>query len=138
MSILLFIRKVPFLVGECHAVFGWGGATTNNLSSQMQPEQGSPMKRDSRFDSCTAASFRDNGKIPPDEMESFAHTNQSESMFFALGSRSEANSVVRDLEINFVAISDDIDDNVFSVAMFGDVMQCFLQDSKQAERDVSG
>jgi len=89
----------------------------------MQPEQGSPMKRDSRFDSCTAASFRDNGKIPPDEMESFAHTNQSESMFFALGSRSEANSVVRDLEMNFVAISDDIDDNVFLRAH---VWRCYV------------
>ncbi len=40
--------------------------------------------------------------------------------------------------MNFVAISDDIDFNVFGVTVFGDVMQCFLQDSKQAERDVSG
>jgi len=58
-------------------------------------------------------------------------------MFFALGSRREADSVVRNLEMNFVASSDDIDFNVFGVTMFGDVMQCLLQDSKQAERDVS-
>ena len=96
------------------------------------------MKRDSRFDSRTAASFRDNFKIPTDQVKSFAHANQSESMPIARGSRGEADSVVRDLEMNFVGSSDDIDFNIFGVTMLGDVMQCFLHDSKQAERDVSG
>ena len=96
------------------------------------------MKRDSRFDPRTPAAFRDDGKFPTNQVKSFPHTNQSESMPFFLGTRSEADSVVRDLQVNFVGTSNNLDVDIFGVTMFGDVVQCFLDDSKKAERDLSG
>jgi hypothetical protein len=59
-------------------------------------------------------------------------------MPFVVGIRSEADSVVRDRQMKFVGSSNDIDFDVFGVGMIGDVMQRFLYDSKQTERDVSG
>jgi hypothetical protein len=89
------------------------------------------MKGDSRFDSRTAAAFRDDGKFPTDQVKSFAHTNQTESMPSVLDIRNETDSVVRDLEVNFVGTSNNLDVDIFRVTMFGDVVQCFLDDSKR-------
>jgi hypothetical protein len=88
------------------------------------------MKRDGRSDSRTAAAFKDDGKFPTEQVKSFAHANQTESMPSVLDIRSETDSVVRDLEVNFVGTSNNLV-GIFRATMFGDVVQCFLDDSKR-------
>jgi hypothetical protein len=112
-------------------LFSWGGENYEQSLVVNAALVGLPMKRDGRSDSRTAAAFKDDGKFPTEQVKSFAHANQTESMPSVLDIRSETDSVVRDLEVNFVKTSNNLDVGIFRATMFGDVVQCFLDDSKR-------
>jgi hypothetical protein len=88
------------------------------------------MRRNSRFNSRTEARFRNDCKFSPDEAESFAHTDQAEPWPYALPIRSETNSVVRNLEMNFAQRLNKFDLHLGGVTVFGNISQRFLNNSK--------
>jgi hypothetical protein len=93
---------------------------------------------DRRFDTRAKSAFGTDSEFSADQVDPFAHANQSESGSRLGGVWSEAHSVIGDTEVNRFRSSMHLYIDLCRSAMFRNVVQRLLHDTKQAERDLRG
>ena len=93
--------------------------------------------RKDRFHTHARAGFGGDNKSSTDQVESFTHTNQSESRSCFSSVLNKAYPIVRNSEIDKIAGSIQLNIDLCRVAMFRYVVQRLLHDAKET-RDTSG
>lgn len=88
---------------------------------------------DCRFDMRATAGLGVDDKFPADQVQSFAHTHQSQSASRHGDVRREADSIVGDAEMKGFRSSIHLYIDSGGPAMFRDVAQRLLHNTKQAE-----